>query len=275
MHFLTTKNKEKIMKKCCVAVVGATGRMGQQVIALLQQNNDFELTGLLVRQENYVLPFDIQRLQPDVVVSRRQEEAFKKAEVIIDFSAPEGTLANIAYAAEHGIAMVIGTTGFSDSQVEELKGYFNKIPIILSANMSPGANVLINNLQVLAKTLDDSYDVEIIEIHHRFKKDAPSGTAKSMAQAIMLGRGVELTEKVVCEQIDLIRDRQYNAIGIRSIRIGDVVGDHVIMFVGNGERIEITHSVSDRNIFALGAIKAAQWLRFRSAGQYTMQDVFL
>lgn len=192
--------------------------------------------------------------------------------VLIDFTTPGATLMRLREAAGLGIPVVIGTTGFSDKQIDEIRNTGRKIPVVLSANMSLGVNVLLSIVEDLARRLND-YDIEIIETHHRLKKDAPSGTALAFAEAAAAGREVELGENSRHGRHGLTGERSKTEIGIHAVRGGDVVGDHTVLYAGTGERIEITHKASSRDTFAAGAISAAKWIAAKPSGLYSMKDV--
>jgi 4-hydroxy-tetrahydrodipicolinate reductase len=208
-----------------------------------------------------------------VKVTSEAAEAFGASDGIIDFTFPEVTLEVARYAAGHGKFMVIGTTGFSDTQKQTLAGYAERVPMVLSPNMSIGVNVLFRVVKMVAGLLDESYDVEIVEAHHRMKKDAPSGTALALARSAAEGRGVDLGEKACYERHGMIGARPTGQIGIQTVRAGDIVGEHTVMFAGNGERIEIVHKAHTRENFARGAVRAAAWVAGRKPGLYGMTDV--
>jgi 4-hydroxy-tetrahydrodipicolinate reductase len=195
------------------------------------------------------------------------------SDAVIEFSTPEASLAHAALAAEHGTAHIIGTTGLSEGQQAELGELGAGTVIVWAPNMSMGVNLLLGLVEQVARTLDDSFDIEIVEMHHRHKVDAPSGTALALGRAAAAGRDVELDEVA-----DRVRDghtgaRRRGAIGFAVLRGGDVVGDHTAVFAGEGERIEITHKAADRRIYARGAVRAALWTRGRPPGLYGMADV--
>jgi 4-hydroxy-tetrahydrodipicolinate reductase len=193
--------------------------------------------------------------------------------VIIDFTDPDATLRHVEVAAEYGKAMVIGTTGMNSAQQEELEKASRKIPIVFAPNTSVGVNLLFKVLADVAATLGDAYDVEIVEIHHRYKKDAPSGTARKMGEVVASALGRDPDEAIVSGRSGMVGERTEKEIGIFSLRGGDVVGEHTVTFAGLGERIEFTHRAHSRDTFARGAVRAAMWISGRVPGLYDMTDV--
>ena len=195
------------------------------------------------------------------------------AEVLIDFTTPDATLAHLEVMAARRKAMVIGTTGFSPDQLAELRTRARPIPCVFSPNMSVGVNVMLKVLADMARTLGEEYDIEILEAHHRLKKDAPSGTALKMAQVLAKAMGRDLDAVAAYGRKGMIGKRKRGEIGIQVIRAGDIVGDHTVLFGGMGERIELTHRAQSRDTFARGALRAARWVVKQPAGLYDMQDV--
>jgi 4-hydroxy-tetrahydrodipicolinate reductase len=180
---------------------------------------------------------------------------------------------NIRTAAKSGKAMVVGTTGLSKDDLKEIKKLAKKIPMVLAPNMSVGVNLLLRTLAQMASVLDEDYDIEIVETHHRHKKDAPSGTALKMAQVMASARGKTLDKVAVLARHGNIGERKRGEIGVQTLRVGDVVGEHTVIFGTLGERIEVTHKASSRDVFARGAVRAAQWVVGKPPGLYDMQDV--
>jgi 4-hydroxy-tetrahydrodipicolinate reductase len=197
----------------------------------------------------------------------------EQGEVVIDFSAPTSSLANLAQVAQRKRAMVIGTTGFTSQQTGELNRLAQQVSCVFSPNMSVGVNVLFKILAEIAKTLGDEYDIEVIEAHHRLKKDAPSGTAMKIAEVLARAMNRDLGQVGVYERHGMIGERTRNEIGVQTIRAGDIVGDHTILFGGMGERIEVTHRAHNRDAFARGALRAARWVVAQPPGLYDMLDV--
>jgi 4-hydroxy-tetrahydrodipicolinate reductase len=260
-----------------IAILGATGRMGRAIIQAASLNPQVTLTAALDRTGNPLLGQDAATqagLSPcGVTVSDSLEAAAQLFDVLIDFSRPEATLSALALCLKHGKGMVIGTTGFTAEQKAELAKAAKKIPICLSANFSIGVNVTLRLLELAAQTLGDAYDVEIVEAHHRHKVDAPSGTALRMGEAVAAGLGRDLKECAVYERYGNTGARDGKTIGFATVRGGDVVGDHTVMFLGDGERVEISHKATSRMNFSGGAVKAAAWLQGKPAGLYEMRDV--
>jgi 4-hydroxy-tetrahydrodipicolinate reductase len=201
------------------------------------------------------------------------DEFVKSSEVIIDFSAPALTIDVAKLVNKYGKILVSGTTGLTDDQKQELKNLTGNCVIIWSSNMSIGVNVLMNLAEQVSKTLHNDYDVEIYEMHHKHKVDAPSGTALSLGEAVAKGRNLNFGEVCRKTRDGIIGKRGENEIGFCSLRGGDVIGDHSVIFAGPGERVELTHKASNRNIYALGAIRAAIWSEGKTHGFYSMKDV--
>jgi len=200
-------------------------------------------------------------------------EGLRGAEVLIDFTRPEGTLAHLAACRAHGVAAVVGTTGFSAAQKAELGALAQQLPIVWAPNMSVGVNVMLRLLAQAAKALGPAYDIEVIEAHHRHKVDAPSGTALAMGEVLARARGLQLERDGVFARHGHTGERAAGSIGFATVRGGDIVGDHTVLFAGSGERIEITHRSSSRANYAEGSLRAARFLRGRAPGLYGMDDV--
>ena len=193
--------------------------------------------------------------------------------MLIDFTSPEATLEHVRACADHHRPIVVGTTGFSKEEVEEVRKYTDKISCVLAPNMSIGVNLSFKILAEVAQALGDDYDVEIVEAHHRMKKDAPSGTAMKMAQVLSTALNRNLDEVGVFARKGIIGERSRKEIGVQTVRAGDIVGEHTVYFAGKGERIEITHRAHSRDTFAAGAVRAALWVSAKKSGMYDMQDV--
>ena len=258
-------------------IVGFGGRMGSLIARLILESPDIALSGALEDKAHPAIGRDaaevLGRPKGKVLVTSDIEAAFSPCDVIIDFTFPEVTLKTSRYASENGKPMVIGTTGLSSEHKEIIAACASRIPIVLSPNMSIGVNVLFKVVGMVASLLDESYDAEIVESHHRLKKDAPSGTALALAQVIAKARGVDLEKRARYERYGAIGQRPTGEIGIQTVRAGDIVGEHVVMFAGGGERIEITHRAHSRENFARGALAAARWVMGRQPGLYSMMDV--
>lgn len=260
-----------------IIVSGAAGRMGARIITLANESNDFKVVGALERNDHPKIGEDTGEVigsgKIGLPLSADINNIKDKADVLIDFSTPESTVELLKDAAEKNISMVIGTTGLGKEAVLEIKAFAEKVPCVFAPNMSVGINLLLKIIADIAKVLGDDYDVEIIEAHHRLKKDAPSGTALRMAQALADALGRNLDETAVYTRHGTIGERTKKEIGIQTIRAGDIVGEHTVLFGGLGERIEITHKASSRDTFARGALKAALWIANQKPGLYDMQDV--
>jgi 4-hydroxy-tetrahydrodipicolinate reductase len=260
-----------------IAVLGATGRMGRAIIQATTQNPQIQLAVALERAGNPLIGQDAaaQAGLPaaGIMVTDSLIVAINDFDVLIDFSRPEATLAALPLCVKHGKAMVIGTTGFTPEQKAEFSVAAKQIPICMSANFSIGVNVTLRILELAGRVLGDSYDVEIVEAHHRHKVDAPSGTALRMGEAVAAGLGRNLKDCAVYERYGNTGPRDAKTIGFATVRGGDVVGDHTVMFLGDGERVEISHKASSRVNFSSGAVKAAAWLSGRAPGIYEMRDV--
>jgi 4-hydroxy-tetrahydrodipicolinate reductase len=260
-----------------IGVAGAAGKMGGRITALLKEHDTLQLTAAFERAGHKYIGRDVGQIvgigETGVFVSEGVSSIIDSVDLIIDFTAVESTKENLKTAAAKGKAMVIGTTGFSSEDMKEIAPHTKKIPCVMASNMSLGVNLLLKVLQDVAHALGDDYDIEIVEAHHRLKKDAPSGTALKMAQVIADAVNRDLGEVAVYARKGIIGQRTKKEIGIQTVRAGDIVGEHTVLFGGLGERIEITHKASSRDTFARGALRAALWLSGKPAGLYDMQDV--
>lgn len=259
-----------------IALLGATGRMGRALLAALEETPTLVLSGASASMNSRWLGQDVAAAHGartrGVQVSALSSDAVRHARVAIDFSLPAATAANLAACAAVRCGLVIGTTGHDGPAREQIAAAAAHIPIIMAPNMSLGVNLLLKLVQLAAQALDESYDIEVFEAHHRHKKDAPSGTALALGRAAASGRDVSL-DQVAEHHRHGIAPRRSGNIGFSVFRGGDVVGDHTVTFAGLGERLELTHRASDRLAFARGALQAAQWLAGREPGLYSMQDV--
>lgn len=258
-------------------VAGAAGRMGGRIIHAILQSKDVELGGAFERPDHPSVRQDAGQVAGlkavGVPVAGSLQEVVKQGEVLIDFTSPEATVSNLRTAAEAGLAVVIGTTGIVGKMLEEVKEISKGVRCVMSPNMSVGVNVMFRIAGEMAKILGKDYDMEILEVHHRFKKDAPSGTAMRLAQVLAASSNASLEEVAVYERKGMIGERTNNEIGIQTWRAGDITGEHTVMFGGIGERLELTHRAHNRDNFARGAVKAAAWVVGRKPGLYDMQDV--
>ncbi len=260
-----------------VAVTGAGGRMGTAIIRGIKASADITLSGALEREGSKLDGLDAGQIagcgELGISITTDRETAFKGADVIIDFSAPEASLRTMEDAFNMNKALVLGTTGFSLSQREKVHEIGQKIRLVMAPNMSVGVNLLWKIVADVSPVLGADYDIEIIESHHRHKKDAPSGTALRIAEVVAASLNRDLEKVAVYERKGIVGERRREDIGIQSIRGGDIVGDHTVLFAGPGERLEITHKASSRETFAHGAIVAALWISSKPLGMYDMQDV--
>lgn len=265
------------MKTTRIAIHGAAGRMGRAVIQTALATAGAKLVAAVDRRDNEELGEDVGAvvgLGPvGVAVGHVIDPVTEPFEVLIDFSQPEGTLAALEICRANKRAIVIGTTGFTPQQRATIAAAAQEIPVCTAANFSIGVNVVLGLLGDATRLLGDGYDVEIVEAHHRHKNDAPSGTALAMGEEVAHALGVNLKESAVYGREGQNGPRNKKTIGFATIRGGDVVGDHTVMFLGEGERVEITHKATSRLNFAQGAVRAACWLAGRKPGLYTMQDV--
>ena len=231
-----------------LGIAGVCGKMGRRIFELASMDKDFDLSLALEKKGTPMIGKDIGKLK----ISSTYDGIFL-IDVFIDFTVPEATEANLDYIAKYKKPLVLGTTGLSDSQIRKVEEISKFVPVIFTPNMSIGVNVLFGILPEIAKRLGPDYNIEIVEAHHKAKKDSPSGTAKKMGQ--------------------ILSDTLKKEIPIHAIRLGDIIGDHTVIFCGNSERIEIKHQAHSRDLFALGALKAAKWIINKPAGLYSMQDV--
>jgi 4-hydroxy-tetrahydrodipicolinate reductase len=260
-----------------IGITAITGKMSKKIAELVASDPIAELTSGFVKTGNNFDGVDLGEFlaqeRTGKKITSNIDEFIKNCEAIIDFSSPFLSLECAKKAAEYGKIMVCGTTGFSDEEKKQLADYAKNCVIIWSSNMSVGINLLMNLAEKVAKILHNDYDVEIVEMHHREKIDAPSGTAISLGAAVAKGRGIDLQESGKMARIGKNNKRQKGEIGFASLRGGDVIGDHSIIFAGDGERIELTHKASNRDVFARGAIRAAIWGSGQKHGFYLMKDV--
>lgn len=260
-----------------IAIAGAAGRMGKALIEATNANPATILTDAIVRPQSTLIGVDAGEFggvgKLDVKIVGDIADAIDNFDVLIDFSSPAATLANVKICARHGKPLVIGTTGFNEMEKAELLSYQNQIPLLLSANFSTGVNLCFKLLDMAARVLGDDYDVEVYEAHHRHKVDSPSGTAVRMGEVLATALDRNLKDVAVYGREGQIGGRDRNTIGFATVRGGDVVGDHTVMFMADGERVEITHKASSRLAFANGAVRAAVWLQQQKSGLFDMQDV--
>ena len=271
---MSQQENKKIIK---VGVIGAGGRMGRMLIEATQDNPQTTLSAAIERQGSSLVGADagevaaIGRLEIQIIDDLKA--VISDIDVLIDFSLPAATEQNMQVCAEHNVAMVIGTTGFNEQQEQVLATASEQVAIVYAGNYSTGVNLSLKLLGLAAKAFGKDADVEIIEAHHKHKIDAPSGTAYMMAEAVAEARGQNLKDVAVYGREGQTGEREAGMIGIHAIRGGEIIGDHTVMFIADGEVVEITHRARARMTFAAGAVRAATWIVQQSAGQYNMQDV--
>ncbi|MDR2127650.1 MAG: 4-hydroxy-tetrahydrodipicolinate reductase [Burkholderiaceae bacterium] len=259
-----------------VAIAGASGRMGQMLIEAVLAASDCHLAGALDRAGSPVLGQDAGAFlgqRSGCAVTASLDDGLAGAQALIDFTRPEATLAHLAACRRKGVALVIGTTGFAPAQKAEIAAAAQDIPIVMAPNMSVGVNVTFKLLEMAAAALSGGYDIEIIEAHHRNKVDAPSGTALKMGEVIAQALGHKLEDCAIYERVGHTGERASGAIGFATIRGGDIVGDHTVLFAGTGERIEISHKSSSRAGYAQGSLRAVRFLAQQKNGLFDMFDV--
>jgi 4-hydroxy-tetrahydrodipicolinate reductase len=260
-----------------IAVTGAAGRMGKMLIEAIAANEHGRLTAAIERSGSSLIGTDAGELagigKCGVSIVDDAAKVIDDFDVMIDFTAPQATVANAALCAQHGKRLIIGTTGCNDDEKAAIVDAANQTAIIMASNYSTGVNVCFKLIKEAAAILGDDYDIEIVEAHHRHKVDSPSGTALSMGEAAAEGVGRNLSEVAIYGREGVIGARDRETIGFATVRGGDVVGDHTVMFLADGERVEITHKASSRMAFARGAVRAAVWINDLQSGFYDMQDV--
>lgn len=259
-----------------VIVTGAAGRMGSTIIRLIHNDSQLKVVGA-VEREGFT-PVDAGTFanigEMGILITDNINNLKNiNADVIIDFTTPEATIKTLQFAVDNSVAMVIGTTGLSDSDKVKIREASKKIAIVQSPNMSVGVNTLFKLAEITAQILGHDYDIEIFEAHHRFKKDAPSGTAVKLGEIVAEAVGRKYPDDAIFERNGIIGERTNKEIGMQVIRAGDIVGEHTVMFGGIGERIELTHRAHNRENFARGALKAAKWVFNKESGYYDMHNV--
>lgn len=260
-----------------IAVSGASGRMGRRIIALGHEHPNIDISGALESVDHGLLGRDAGEVAGvgfiGVPISSDQDLVVNNADVLIDFSAPEPSMDHIRLAAKLGTAIVVGTTGFSETQKSEIRGIGARTRCLVAPNMSLGVNLLFKLTAETARALGPEYDVEIVEVHHKLKKDAPSGTAVRLAEEVAEALSLDLGKAGVYGRRGIVGERVAGQIGVMALRAGDIVGEHTVMFATGGERIELIHRAHSRDAFAKGALQAALWLVSKPNGLYDMQDV--
>ncbi|WP_372656514.1 4-hydroxy-tetrahydrodipicolinate reductase [Hydrogenophaga sp.] len=264
----------QVVHRVCVA--GASGRMGQMLVQAIRDSGDCALSGALDIATSPAIGQDAGALAGQangVAITADLAQGLSGSQFLIDFTRPEGSMAHLRACVEHGVNAVIGTTGFSEAQKAEIAQAASRIAIVMAPNMSVGVNVTLKLLEMAAKALSTGYDIEIIEAHHRHKVDAPSGTALKMGEVIADALGRDLKDCAVYAREGVTGERDPSSIGFATIRGGDIVGDHTVLFAGTGERIEIAHKSSNRSGYAQGSLRAVRFLAGQKTGLYDMFDV--
>jgi 4-hydroxy-tetrahydrodipicolinate reductase len=260
-----------------VVVCGGCGKMGSKVTQLIHQNKDMELVGIIEspshpdKGKDWGISVGLGKTR--VIITDYLEGIIQKADQIVEFTNPQVSIQHLEIVYKYKKAMIMGTTGFSSEEIEKINKLAQDTPFLLSPNMSLGVNLLFKLVAETAAALGDDYDIEIVEAHHRFKKDAPSGTAKKLAQEIAKAKGLNLDEVAIYGREGIIGERKRGEIGIHSIRSGDITGEHTVMFTSLGERLELTHKAHSRDTFAYGTIQAIKFMEGKPAGFYEMKDV--
>lgn len=258
-------------------VVGCCGRMGKRIISIASESEDFSIVGAVEKKAHPDIGKDIGIAcgigNLNIAITDDISSAIEKADVIIDFTMPISTINTVRHAKTAHKPLVIGTTGLTDEEMEIIKAASSSIPILVSPNMSIGVNVLLNIIGDVASDLGEDYDIEIVEAHHNQKKDAPSGTAKRLADEILQAKGKGKKYHLIYGREGDTGKRTKGEIGIHAVRAGDIVGDHTVIFAGENERIEITHKAHSRDVFARGALRACRFIVGKSPKLYNMQDV--
>jgi 4-hydroxy-tetrahydrodipicolinate reductase len=260
-----------------VIVCGGCGKMASLIARHVYQENDLELVGIIESPKHPSVGEDwgvtIGIGEANIKISAELESIIDKCDVVVDFTNPEATMEHLEICSRQKKAIVIGTTGLGEGQVEEIKKTSKIIPIVFSPNMALGVNLLFELVKKVAGVLDNQYDVEIIEIHHRHKKDAPSGTAKKIAELIACERNINLVENVVYGRSGNVGERKKGEIGFHAVRAGNISGEHTIIFTSTGESLELTHKAYSREAFAEGTIKAINFILNQKSGLFSMREV--
>lgn len=260
-----------------IGIIGAGGRMGRMLIQAVAQNPNTTLSAGIERAGSTLVGVDAGELvnlpKADVALVDDLASVIDNIDVLIDFSLPQSTANNLQLCAEKGVNMVIGTTGLDDEQTAILHKASEKIAIVYAGNYSTGVNLTLKLLEMASKAFGETADVEVIEAHHKHKIDAPSGTAYMMAEAVATARGQNLKDVAIYGREGQTGERQQGTIGIHAIRGGEIVGDHTVMFIADGEVVEITHKARERMTFTTGAVRASEWVFHKTNGLYDMQDV--
>jgi 4-hydroxy-tetrahydrodipicolinate reductase len=271
--YLRVRNSKEHQMKPKLIVVGAAGRMGKRILALALEDGLFDIAGAVEKSDHPDIGKDAGLVASAAQINVNLDSSYPTADVVIDFSLPAAADSSIDHCAENGIALVLGTTGLSDQQREKINAASEKIPIVYATNMSIGMNLLFTQVGKVAAALGDDYDIEIVEQHHRFKKDAPSGSALTLAANICKAVGKKFPDSLVPGRAGKDEARKNGTIGIHAVRAGDITGKHEVIFSTLGETVTLSHTAHTRDTFARGALRAAQWLTDKKTGLYSMTDV--
>lgn len=265
------------MDKIKIAVSGAGGKMGSTILKIALYDPELQIVRAIESKDNSAIGMDIGEIvgskKTGVIVESDLEKALPEIDVLIEFTNPAATLEHLKKIAFLKKKIVIGTTGFNDKEKEKIVNLSKNISVVFSPNMSIGVNILFKLIEELAMICPDGYDVEIFEAHHRFKKDAPSGTAKEIARIVANTKKIDINKKAIYGRSGITGEREKDTIGIHAIRGGDIVGEHTVAFIGLGERIELIHKAHSRETFARGALLAAKFVNNAKPGIYDMKDV--
>jgi 4-hydroxy-tetrahydrodipicolinate reductase len=260
-----------------VVVCGGCGKMASLAATYIFEAPKLQLVGIVEAPVHPACGKDwgeaLGKKKSNIIVEDNLEKVIEKCEVVVDFTNPEASLAHLAVCVAYKKAMVIGTTGFSDSQIKKIENASNDLPIVLSPNMALGVNLLFELVKKVSSILDEQYDIEIIETHHRYKKDAPSGTAQKIAEIIAQERNINLAEKAVYGRFGKVTERKPGEIGIHAVRAGNINGEHTIIFNSTGERLELTHKAYGREAFAQGTLQAIHFILNQQKGLFSMNEV--
>ena len=273
----TSPHKIYEVKMVKIIVAGAAGRMGIRIINIINETEGVTLAGAFEHPENPMVGQDAGMVagmgEKGIKISGSLDKIIDSGDVIIDFTVPAATMSNVQKAASAGKAVVIGTTGIAEDEQKKISEAAKNIPLVMAPNMSVGVNVMFKIAAEMARILGSDYDIEIVEAHHRLKKDAPSGTAIGLAKKLAEATERDLEKTAVYSRHGIIGQRTDEEIGIQTVRAGDITGDHTVLFGGIGERLELTHRAHNRDNFAKGAVRAAKWIAGKGSGLYDMQDV--
>jgi len=265
-----------MIKPIKIVVVGATGKMGQTLIQEIFNDKGLHLSGAVDLSSSPYIGHDagsLLGLKADVLITEELSEDHANSDILIDFTRPEASLSYLDFCLTHNINYVLGTTGFNEDEKKKIYAAAEKIAICFAPNMSVGVNLLISLVEAATKVLHNEFDIEIIEAHHRHKVDSPSGTALRLGEAVVKSAGLSLKENSVFHREGNMAPRKSTEIGFSTIRGGDIVGDHTVLFAGDGERVELTHKASSRKTFAKGAIRAAKFILDKDSGLFDILDV--